>query len=136
MNYMKKISPVVLRVGMAVIVMWFGVQQLIDPATWIGFLPDWTSSLPMSATTLIYLNGLFEVISGLMLLAGLYTRIIVLLMALHMLEITYTVGYDAIGVRDLGLTIALFTIFLHGSSPFSLDYFFARGQREAEVNKV
>jgi hypothetical protein len=40
-----------------------------------------------------------------------------------MLDITYVVGFDAVGVRDFGLAIATVAIFMFGVDRFSLDYF-------------
>ena len=118
---MEKYSGTVLRVGLAIVMLWFGSQQLMDPDLWLSFLPSWTSSLPISQTTFVLLNGWFEVAAGLLLLVGLYTRIMALLLALHLLGIVFSVGYTAIAVRDFGLTVALFSIFLHGQSAYSLD---------------
>jgi hypothetical protein len=41
-----------------------------------------------------------------------------------LIEITYTVGYGGLGARDLGLTLAMISIFMSGPSPFSIDIFF------------
>lgn len=106
------------------VIIWFGFAQFSDASSWVGYLPEWTSSLPISATTFIYLNAWFEMTFGLLLLTGFYTRIVALLLALHLLEITYTVGYGAIGIRDFGLSVALLSIAMYGPSIFSLDRFF------------
>jgi uncharacterized membrane protein YphA (DoxX/SURF4 family) len=73
------------------------------------------------------LNGWFEISFGLCLLFGFYTRIVALFLALHLLEIMYSVGYSPIGVRDFGLTIAMFSVFLFGADDFSADNFFEAG---------
>ncbi len=75
----------------------------------------------LTPVNLIYLNGLAEVVLGLLLILGIWTRIIGLLIALHLLEIAYTVGYGAIGVRDTGLALSAFSVFLHGADAWSLD---------------
>ena len=122
---MKKYAPTVLRIGMSAIILWFGYQQIAYPSQWTGYLPDWLSNLSfIHATTIVYLNGLFEITFGLLLLFGLYVRISALLLALHLFDITYVVGYTAVGVRDLGLSIALLAVFLYGADVLSLDRFF------------
>jgi uncharacterized membrane protein YphA (DoxX/SURF4 family) len=123
-NTMQKYSSLVLRVGLALVMLYFGSAQLMNPAPWMNFLPDWTKSLPISHINFIYLNGWFEIIAGLMLLTGFYTRIVAGLLALHLIGITMSIGYSATGVRDFGLTIALFAIFLQGESIWSLDEYF------------
>jgi len=128
---MKKTSSILLRVGIALVIIWFGYQQLSDPMSWVAYLPSWMGNLPVSQLSIIYINGLFEVIFGGLLFFGVYTRWVALFLALHLLDITYTVGYGAIGVRDFGLAIATLSIFFYGPSPFSVDLFF--DDREAET---
>ena len=122
MNTMNKYAPTFLRLGIAAVVVWFGIAQLAHASDWFGFLPDWTSSLPISQTLLVHLDGWFEIVFGASLFFGFYTRLTSALLALHLLEITYAVGYGAIGARDLGLTFALISVFLEGPSPLSLDF--------------
>lgn len=123
---MKKYAPILLRISMAVVIIWFGISQLSDPNSWLGFLPSWTTSLPINQIQLIYLNGWFEVSFGFLLFCGFYTRFVSLLLFLHLLDITYTVGYNAIGVRDIGLALATISVFLFGSDSWSIDKLFER----------
>lgn len=111
---------------MSVVVLWFGAQQLLDASTWVGVLPAWTEGLSINPITLILLNGWFEVIFGLALLFGFYTRIVALLLALHLFNIVLTVGYNDIGVRDFGLAVSTLAVFLFGSSRLAIDNLFVR----------
>ena len=123
---MKKIAPVVLRAGMALVILWFGIQQLSSPALWTGYLPAWTASLPLSAVTFVLLNGWVECTLGILLAAGFYTRWVALLLSLHLYSITFTLGYGAIGVRDFGLATALLSLFFHGADSLSMDAYFSK----------
>lgn len=114
-------APIVLRIGMSLIILWFGIQQIIDVTSWIGYLPEWTATLPVSQSSLVYLNGSFEIIFGVFMLLGFYTRISALFLALHLFDIVYLVGYDATGMRDLGLAIAISAIFLYGPDRCCID---------------
>lgn len=115
----------VLRIGMCLVFLWFGAQQFISPEMWIGFIPEWVINLsPVSPVTLVHLNGALEIVFGTALLLGLFTRISALILAVHMAHITLMVGYDSIGVRDFGLAVAGFAIFLNGADPFTLDHKF------------
>ena len=67
------------------------------------------------------INGIFETIFGFLLLIGLYTRTSSLFLAIHLLTITISLGYNDIAIRDLGLTIATFAIFIHGKDKWCLD---------------
>ena len=90
-------------------------------------MPQWTESLGLSATMIVLLNGLFEVVLGVLLAIGFYTRIAALLLSLHLLFIAYEIGYNDIGVRDFALAVATFSLALFGPDQFSLD---KRMQRE------
>lgn len=121
---MKKLAPTILRIGIALVFLWFGTQQIVNPNQWIGYIPQgMIDLLSLNALKLVYLNGLIEIVFGSALLLGYFTRISSLLLALHMLHITYIVGFDAVGVRDFGLSIATIAIFMFGVDNFSLDYF-------------
>ena len=110
---------------MALVVLWFGVQQLLNPALWTGYLPAWTGSLPLSAITFVLLNGWLECTLGLLLIAGFYTRAAAFILSLHLYGIALTLGYGAIGVRDFGLATALLSVFFYGKDAWSLDTFFS-----------
>lgn len=114
-------APSVVRAGVSFVFLWFGLSQLVSPENWTAWLPAWVFNLPVKELSLIYLNGSFEVILGLSLLLGVFTRVSALLLSLHMLHITWTVGYNDIGVRDLGLAIATFGVFLFGPDRIALE---------------
>lgn len=119
---MKSWAPAVVRVGLSLVFLWFGSQQLMHTESWVGIVPDWAASLSgMSASTLVLLNGGFEVIFGLAMLVGFFTRTAALLLALHMFQIVSIVGYNDIGVRDFGLAMATLSVFLHGMDKLCLD---------------
>ena len=115
-------APTLLRVGMSLVFIWFGSQQLHDASAWVSYIPTSIISLShLSALTLVYFNGAFEVVFGLSLLFGFFTRVSALLLALHMFDIMYVVGYNEIGIRDFGLAIATLAVFLYGVDKYSLD---------------
>lgn len=128
-------APVVVRVGISLVFLWFGTSQVGDPESWTRLLPDWTASLPFAAETLIKFNGGFEILFGTLLLLGLYVRPVALLLALHLFHVVSVVGYNGIGVRDFGLALATTSIFLHGSDHLTLDALFAR-RRSAAPQQV
>jgi uncharacterized membrane protein YphA (DoxX/SURF4 family) len=117
-----KYAPTVLRIGMALVFLWFGTQQLMHAADWTGFIPDFVvNMLPVAPETFVLGNGLFEVVFGLALILGIFTRFVSFILALHMLGIAFSLGWSAIGIRDFGLTIATTTIFLFGADYYTLD---------------
>ncbi len=117
-----KYAPVVLRYGIAIVFLWFGFSQIKNPAAWTRMMPEYVSAmLPFSANTLIYMNGIFEIVFAILLLLGLYTRVVSFLLGLHLLHIISILGYGAIAARDLALAIATFAITLNGADEFCLD---------------
>lgn len=126
---MKSFAPVVVRVGIALVILWFGSQQLIDAGPWTGLIPAWATGISgLLATTLVTLNGVSEIIIGILLLLGIFTRIVGLLSALHLTLITFVVGYNGIGVRDFGLAMAAFSTFLYGKDRLCLDKIFFKNK--------
>lgn len=126
-NRFRDIGPVVLRIGIALVFLWFGMEQLISTQGWTNLIPKAITDITgLSASTIVYFNGAFEVVFGLCLLFGYFTRTVALFLAFHMLDIMVVVGYNAVGVRDFGLAIATIKIFLHGMDSCSIDAWLMR----------
>ncbi len=110
-----------LRYGLVLVFLYFGISQLLAPSDWTVWLPAWTEALPISQETFIIMNGAFETVLALALLAGFWTRAAATLLALHLAAITFDIGFTATGVRDFGLTIATAALALLGPDDWSLD---------------
>lgn len=114
-------APSVLRYGMTAVILWFSLQQFLHPATWTAYVPDSAVAIThFSAIALVYVNATLEAVLGLMLLFGWQTRIVALLLALHLFDIMYVVGYGEIGVRDFGLAVATLVVSMNGHDPLTL----------------
>ena len=122
-SFIESSAPIVLRIGMSIVILWFSTQQFLHADVWTAYVPDSAVAFAhVSATTLVYFNAVFELIFGLALLFGYKTRIIALLLALHLFDIMYVVGYGEIGVRDFGLAIATLVVSMNGSDPLCISY--------------
>ncbi len=129
-------APLVLRIGISIVFLWFGFSQFKSPGSWTGMVPDYAVSLShMSAKTLVNINGVIEIVLATLLLLGLYTRLASLLLTLHLLHITTILGYGAIAARDLALAIATFSIFLRGADEFCLDKI-RKNKKEENISSV
>lgn len=118
----KNYSIVIIRISLALVLLWFGIDEVLNPEAWFGYIPIGLSQiLPISNDIFITLSGIFEIIVGIMLLVGLYTRIIALIVALHLFFIIISVGYNDIGVRDFGLMAMSISLIFSGSGVFSWD---------------
>ncbi len=117
-----KYAPVITRYGMSLVFLWFGFTQVMGPESWTSLIPEFITNIThLSALTFVYLNGGIEIVLGILLIIGIYTRISALILALHLLFITIDVGYNAIGIRDFGLTLATLSIFFNGPDFLSLE---------------
>ncbi len=133
----KKYAPLVLRLGLSLVFLWFGLSQLINPESFVGYVPQWLyphalemvhehplqlmHNLQLTPHIIIMGNGIFETVFGILLLLGLFTRISSLLLGLHLIGIMFGLGYNDIAVRDFGLMLALFSISLQGPDEWCLD---------------
>jgi uncharacterized membrane protein YphA (DoxX/SURF4 family) len=129
-----KYSPILLRTGIAIVFLWFGFSQIKNPAQWVSLLPVVTNLLPFSQITFIYFNGLFEIIFATLLLLGRFTRTSSLLLGIHLLAISYNLGYSHVAVRDFALSLATLSILLHGADEFCLDTLLAHKNHEHKEN--
>lgn len=120
-DVLSKYASPLLRYAIGAVFFWFGFSQMLDAASWTGFLPGWVSSLPISQTTFVLFNGIFEVVFALLLVVGVYTRWAALLLSLHLFGIAFSLGYNDVAIRDLGLALATLTIFFQGNDAWCLQ---------------
>jgi uncharacterized membrane protein YphA (DoxX/SURF4 family) len=135
MNSYSRYAPVIVRIGMSLVFLWFGTNQLMHPTMWAGVVPAWVSAMtPGGASTVVHINGWFEIVAGLCLVVGFQVRLVALLLGLHLLGIASSFGVNSpIGVRDFGLTIATLSIFFAGADVWSVDKKMMR-QTETETS--
>jgi len=135
--HLKKYSNSILRISLAFVMLWFGINQILNPDYFIGYLPEWLMGhsvesmhhhmmlmhtiIPDNAYTLLFLNGIFEIIFGSLLLLGIFTRFSSLVLMLHILSIAFNLGYNDTAIRDLGLVAGYIVVFLNGTDIFCLD---------------
>ena len=113
-------SPNILRIGVSLVFLWFGINQVLDPDYFISYLPDFILNFSNPANFVIF-NGIFEVIFGILLLLGLFTRLVSIILTLHLFGVIFSLGYNEISVRDFGLMISSFVVFLNGKDSWCLD---------------
>lgn len=105
----------VLRLGLAVVLLWFAVSELLEPSAWTVYLP---SFLRFASGPLMMIHGLLLLVAGALLLAGLYTRLAgwvasaILMIVLASLALNG--AFDSVFVRDIGLAAACLAV---ASSP-------------------
>ena len=123
MNYIccREYGNILLRYAMAVLFLWFGLNQLFNADAWLVWLPQWVEGLPIEPLTFIYMNGFFETVFGAFLALGLFTRMSALLLSLHLFGIAFSLGYNDIAVRDFCLALAAMAVSFYGSDKWCCD---------------
>jgi uncharacterized membrane protein YphA (DoxX/SURF4 family) len=113
-------APAVVRWGLGIVFLIFGIWQWAAPTSWYGYLP---SSLPLGIAqgTAIALNGTLDFVIGALILLGLLTRIAAIIGAAHLAIIASTLGWNDVMVRDLGLVIVALGVALRGPDRLCLD---------------
>ena len=115
-------GPILLRLGMVFVFLWFGLNQVVRPAHFLGYLPEKLFMSPYAQQIVIF-NGAFEVVFGVLLLLGFFTRISAFVLGIHLFLISFElIGKDmATAVRDFGLSFATLAIVFIGPDKWCLD---------------
>ncbi|MDP3770786.1 MAG: DoxX family membrane protein [bacterium] len=117
-------TSLLLRLGLGIEFVIFGYGKLTDLASWIGFVPPWMSPLlPMSTSAFLQAVGVVELVLGVLLIVGLWTRVIAALAALHLLGVLIALGYNDLAVRDFVafMSALALTALGHASCHYSID---------------
>ena len=118
-----KISEKILRIGLSVVIIWFGISQLINRQIWIGDLPASAFDLSFISTiNLVYINGIFETLFGILLLLNQCSKVVSTILAIHMLTIIMHLGYNEIAIRDFAICIGFISLIFSSEN----KYFFKK----------
>ncbi len=119
---LKRFAPVVVRLGLAMVFVWFGLNQLTNTTEWLSFIPLWVTNLTgITANTFVLVNGAAEILLAILLAVGIQIRVVAGLLCIHMFMIVLDVGLNAVGVRDVGLMFGLLSVGFHGKDLYSFD---------------
>ena len=111
----KDAAPLLLIAGLAFVFGYFGIDKLVHPEFWLGWIPLWMEGLlGVSRNTWLILIALFEIVLALLLLIPIRTvrKVGALLVALHLVGIMTQVGWNDIAVRDIGLLMSTLALML------------------------
>jgi len=117
MIFSAKYSYLAIRIGLAVVFFWFGIDKFFHPLYWLNaWVPPWIVPLAakfgVTAAQIIYINGVFEVLIGLSLVTGVFMRFFALVGIVFLVAIALTARVAEITIRDIGLVGSLFAIVL------------------------
>ena len=111
----------IIRLGLALVFLWFGISKVLQPDAWIAWLPQWTEQLPISTTTQLFLQGIGEAVLGVLLLFGLFTRVAAAIAAILLVAVIVTIGFNDIAIRDLAILSIAIALVFNKNNPLSLD---------------
>ena len=122
----KQAGLLILRLGVAVVFLSFGLGKLFHPADWILFVPSWLTGFLLhqkGLTVYVFLRvqGIIEIVIGVQLALGVLTRLTACAASLLLLLIVYSIGLDPIGIRDIGIFFSSIAIFILGPGEWSID---------------
>ncbi len=103
-----------LILGLAFVFLYFGIDKFIHPSLWIGWIPDWMNGLwKINADTWLKVIGGTEIAIGIGLVIPirLLRQIATIGAALHLAGILTQVGWNDVGVRDIGLLFMAMALF-------------------------
>lgn len=117
MIYSTKYSYIVLCVGLAAVFFWFGIDKFIHPTYWLNaWVPAWAvaaaAKFGVTGVQFMYVQGILEILIGLSLVSGVFTRFFSAVGVLFLVAILFVVGFNEIAVRDVGLIGGLLAVFL------------------------
>lgn len=102
----KKLTPILLRLGIAVVFLYAAISSFIAPREWIGFLPPILID-HFDAMLVLKIFSAYELLLSAWLLSGVYTRYAGLLCAVTLAGIIVcNFSLFAISFRDIGLLFA------------------------------
>jgi uncharacterized membrane protein YphA (DoxX/SURF4 family) len=130
------LSSIMLRIGIALVFLYFGFSQIMSPDSWADLIPEFLTSTIITANNFVMINGILEITLGIFLILGLYTRISALLLSLHLFGIAYTFGLSPTGMRDFGLAVATLVIFIKGNEKYTLDEKFKKERKKISKQKL
>ncbi|MGP8249736.1 MAG: hypothetical protein ACLQNU_07300 [Candidatus Dormibacteria bacterium] len=107
-------APTAARLALGLVLLWFGVHELVQPSPWTGYVPV-ISQTSQLALIMVLLHGWLLSVLGTALILGVAPQLAAGVSALLLLEIvlslSLTGGVSDIVARDLGvfgLAVAVF----------------------------
>lgn len=118
---------IALRLGLATVFLVFGIWKALAPVDWVIFMPNWVAGAvagidSIDALGVLKMMGFVEAVLGLQLLVGFFTKVSAAICTLLLAGIVFHVGFDQVGIRDLGLLAAALALAFAGSGPWSVDH--------------
>jgi len=115
----QRYAPFILRMGLGLVFLVFGVDKIFRPDYWIGWIPNWfIIFIPFDVNYFIYFQGIIEAVVGLLLILGLFIRLASLISVLIMGSIIIILFFNPSAIShfsDLHIDKDIFPLILNGT---------------------
>lgn len=110
-------SQLSLRIGLAFVFLWFGVDAFIQPEYWVhGWMPEFVQrmvvGIGMGTENAMFLLGMFEVIVAVSIATGFFMRYFAAAAAVLVAGIIAVHGFNEVVIRDVGIVAGLVALVL------------------------
>ncbi len=110
-------SQLSLRIGLALVFLWFGMYAFIQPEYWVeGWMPGFAQrvvvGIGMGTDNAMFLLGLFEVIVAVSIATGFFMRYFAAAAAVLVISVIAVHGFNEVIVRDVGILSGLIALVL------------------------
>lgn len=110
-----RISHLILRLSLAAVFLWFGIDKFFHPGHWISsWIPQYVINvvgfLHISANAFVYSMGVVELLIGISLAANMFIDFFALVAAIMLVIVSLTHGLSDVLIRDIGLIGALLAL--------------------------
>jgi len=113
----KGYAPLLVRVGLGLVFLFFGVDKIQRPEVWVGWIPPFLRGID----NFLLINGIIEIAFGVLLIIGLFTRYVALIVSVFLMGILVVFSIDNITGRDIGLLFSAVSLILTGPGSPSID---------------
>jgi len=101
-------SNLFLRLGLAAVFIWFGVDKFLHPEYWLSaWIPQSVLSVAsrvgISGMDVVYASGVFELLVGASVLINIFIKIFSVLALMFLVVVLFTFGINEVIIRDVGL---------------------------------
>ena len=102
-----------LQLGLAFVLIYSGVDALINPNDWLKFIPSWVAYLGLSKILVLHIYSAFQIILGLALLFKYKVKTMAIIAATHFVAIIAATGFGRDIFMETFRNIGLFFMALY-----------------------
>jgi len=110
-----RISHLVLRLSLAAVFLWFGIDKFFNPAYWLSaWIPNFVVSFGVvfhiSANAIVYSIGVVELLVGISLASNMFVDFFALIAVVFLVVISLFHGFSEVLIRDVGVVGGLLAL--------------------------